>query len=432
MRPTPLQSLLLFTLLPFAAAQAASRTIAVDEAVQLATARGTTVLSARARGEAARAGADSLRGRMLFGVRVTDEQQHWDSPFTIALLPGAPGITVRNTNSNNFTAGAEQPLLGLLRLSQEHGSLSAQADAAELNVKAAENAVREQVQTGYLRLFEARALAETARASQEQLVEQVNAAKAKEHAGAGTTADVLRVQVAVANARQQELQAVAQEETARAGLLIAIGLPPTDGSVDFAEPAALENEAAAIPEQGSAIQHAFELRPEVSSARLLSHAADLHERSALFSLLPELNLEAGYAHIHGSLLAPIDSAFIGLTASWNVFEWGATYYQRKAAAAQAAAAAAEAQGTQDRIGFDVSSKLSQVRAAGSALDVGKATIASAEEAFRVTEAGVRAGVATTTDLLDAQSALTQAKLNLVRARYELSLARVGLRAATGE
>ena len=73
-----------------------------------------------------------------------------------------------------------------------------------------------------------------------------------------------------------------------------------------------------------------------------------------------------------------------------------------------------------------------MRAAGSALDVGKATIASAEEAFRVTEAGVRAGVATTTDLLDAQSALTQAKLNLVRARYELSLARVGLRAATGE
>ncbi len=415
-----------------AAVQAAARTIPVDEAVQLATARGTNVLAARARGEAARAVADSLRGRMLPGVRLNDEQQHYDSPFSIALLPGAPGATVRNTNTNTFSVGAGQPLLGLLRLSQEHGALGAQADAAELSVKAAENAVREQVQTGYLRLFEARALAETARTSQQQLVEQVNAAKAKEHAGAGTTADVLRVQVAVANARQQELQAVAQEETARAGLLIAIGLHPTDGSVDFAEPTALENEAAAQTDQALAIQHAFELRPEVSAARQLSRAADLHERSALFSLLPELNLEAGYAHIHGSLLAPTDSAFIGLVASWNIFEWGATYYQGKAASAQARAAAADAQGTQDRIGFDVSSRLSQVRAAGSALDVGKATIASAEEAFRVTEAGVRAGVATTTDLLDAQSALTQSKLNLVRARYELALAQVGLRAATGE
>ena len=422
--------LLLLTL--SAAAPAASRTIPVDEAVQLAIARGTPVRAARARGEAAHAFADSLRGRMLFGVRVNDEQQHFDAPFTIALLPGVPGATVRNENTNTFSAGAAQPLLGLLRLSQEHGALSAQADAAESSVKAAENSVREQMQTGFLRLFEARALAETARASQQQLGEQVNAAKAREHAGAGTTADVLRVQVAVANARQQELQAVAQEETARAGLLIAIGLSPADGTVDFAEPTALENEVAADQDQTAAIQHAFELRPEVSAARLLSHAADLHARSALLSLLPELNLEAGYSHIHGSLLAPIDSAFIGLVASWNVFEWGATYYQRKAAAAEALAASAEAQGTQDRIGFEVSSRLSQVRAAGSALDVGKATIASAEEAFRVTGAGVRAGVATTTDLLDAQSALTQARLNLVRARYELSLARVGLRAATGD
>lgn len=415
-----------------AALQAAPRTITVDEAIQLATARGTAVLAARARGEAARAFADSLRGRMLFGVRVNDEQQHFNSPFTIALLPGAPGATVRNLNTNIFSASAEQPLLGLLRLSQEHGALGAQADAAGQSVKAEENSVREQVQTGFLRLFEARALGQTARASQEQLGEQVNAAKARERAGAGTTADVLRVQVAVANARQQELQALAQEETARAGLLIAIGLSPVDTAVDFAEPAALENDAPADQDQAGMIQHAFALRPEVSATRLLSQAADLHARSALFSLLPELNLEAGYAHVHGSLLAPADSAFVGLVASWNVFEWGATFYQRKAAAAQAAAAAAEAQGTQDRIGLDVSSKLSLLRAARSALDVGKATIASAEEAFRVTGAGVRAGVATTTDLLDAQSALTQARLNLVRARYELSLARVGLRAATGE
>lgn len=418
--------LLLLTLL------AATRTIAVDEAVQLAIHRGTTVQAARAREEAARAAADALRGRMLPGVRVADEQQHYDSPFTIALLPGVPGVTVRNTNTNNFTAGAEQPLLGLLRLGEEHGALGAQAEAAGQSVKAAENAVREQVQTGFLRLFEARALAETARASQQQLADQVTAAKAKEHAGAGTTADVLRVQVAVANARQQELQAMAQEETARAGLLIAIGAAPTDQGVDFAEPAALEEETAPAQEAGGAIEHAFQQRPEVSAARLLSHAADLHHRSALFSLLPDLNLEAGYAHIHGSLLAPVDSAFIGLAASWNVFEWGATYYQGRAAEAQARAAAAEAQGTQDRIGFDVSSKLSQLKAAASALDVGKATIASAEEAYRVTDAGVRAGVATTTDLLDAQSALTQAKLNLVRARYELALARVGLRAATGD
>jgi outer membrane protein TolC len=59
------------------------------------------------------------------------------------------------------------------------------------------------------------------------------------------------------------------------------------------------------------------------------------------------------------------------------------------------------------------------------------TIAQAEEAFRVTQATVRAGAATTTDLLDAQAALTQARLNLVRSKYEELRARSALFRALG-
>ena len=44
----------------------------------------------------------------------------------------------------------------------------------------------------------------------------------------------------------------------------------------------------------------------------------------------------------------------------------------------------------------------------------------------MTSAQVAAGAATTTDLLDAQSALTTARLNLARAQYERAVARVQL------
>jgi outer membrane protein TolC len=47
------------------------------------------------------------------------------------------------------------------------------------------------------------------------------------------------------------------------------------------------------------------------------------------------------------------------------------------------------------------------------------------------DALVRAGTATTTDLLDAQAALTQARLNLARARYEEAIARIALARAVG-
>jgi outer membrane protein TolC len=49
----------------------------------------------------------------------------------------------------------------------------------------------------------------------------------------------------------------------------------------------------------------------------------------------------------------------------------------------------------------------------------------------VTDAQLQAGTATTTDLLEAQSALTQARLNYLRAQYELAISRVNLRRALG-
>jgi len=50
----------------------------------------------------------------------------------------------------------------------------------------------------------------------------------------------------------------------------------------------------------------------------------------------------------------------------------------------------------------------------------------------VTDARVRAGAATITDLLDAEAALTQARLNLARANYERAMARVQLERAMGK
>ena len=81
----------------------------------------------------------------------------------------------------------------------------------------------------------------------------------------------------------------------------------------------------------------------------------------------------------------------------------------------------------------MASKLSVLDSQFVVVQVAQTAIASAEEAYRVTSAQVNAGTATTTDLLDAQSALTTAKLNLARAQYERTIARVQLdRAVAGK
>jgi outer membrane protein TolC len=146
----------------------------------------------------------------------------------------------------------------------------------------------------------------------------------------------------------------------------------------------------------------------------------------MWALFPDLSAEAAYLRVDGQVFQPTDSAYVGLKARWTPWEWGAGWYADRAAVRQAEAAHLDEQAEQQRVSAEVERALVEARATGNAVEVARAAITSAEEAYRVTHALVQAGSATTTDLLDAQSALTGARLNLTRAEYEQAIARVAL------
>ncbi len=432
-----LSTVLLLGTSPLGTSPAPTRVLSVDDALRLALANSPRIQAAQAQSRAANDAANSLRGRMLPGIYVAEEYQRYDEPFAVSYFAAgapagtpAPSLVVRERDTNTFVVSARQPLVGLLHLQRDHAALSSAAEASYASLAAVDTDIREEVQRQFRQLFEARAMVEVAGVSKKQLSEQLEVARAKLKAGVLTNADVLRLQVAVANAQQQEIQAGAQEEVARAALVSAIGLAPDDTSVDFAEPTLLE-EASEPPQLSAAILQAEQNRPEVRAASLTAQSADQHASARLFDMLPEVSAEAVYTHITGQVFAPADQRFVGVVADWPVWEWGARWYQRQQAVAQADAADANCEHLRRRVALEVTGRLAQLRAAANAVTVSQTAIASAQEAFRVTTALVDAGSATTTDLLDAQSALSQAKLNLVRSRYARALATVALRRALG-
>lgn len=115
-----------------------------------------------------------------------------------------------------------------------------------------------------------------------------------------------------------------------------------------------------------------------------------------------------------------------------MWEWGASWYAQRASAKLAEAAAFDLAAQKRAASVEAVTRLDEAGAAAAAVEVAQQAIASAEEAYRVTEALVKAGTGTTTDLLDAQSALTTARLNLTRAQYERAVARVSLARALAE
>jgi outer membrane protein TolC len=374
--------------------------------------------------------AKGATGRMLPQLYLNEEYQRFTSPFLISFGPPPPFL-VREIQDNIFVASGRQALVGLLHLEEERAAQASAADAADAEARGTEDSIREQVQVDYLRYFESRALEQIARASREELEQQVRDAEAKLAAGVLTKADVLRAQTAARNAEQQAIVAHAQADVAHASLFALLGLSPT-AAVDLVEPETLLATARTPPPAATeARAQAESHRPELAQARKDSQAAAERQRARLYALLPEVDLEGAYQHTTGQVFFPVDQAFIGIAASWNIWAWGANYYAEQAAAAQAEASREELTQRQRDVGAEVDARLAQTQAATTAIGVAEQAIASAEEAYRVTRAQLDAGAATTTDLLDAQSALTQARLNLARARYEQAITAVQLQRAMG-
>jgi outer membrane protein len=421
-------------LFPTADSAGETRVITVEEAVALALGQNASLQAARARLEAGQAMASSSGRRLAPAIRLSDRFQHYDSPFT-PLIPAGPGqsasFPVRKQDTNMFTVSADQPLLGLLRLSADHESQQKSAEAGAAQMKSAELSLRQAVETVYLRVFEAKALEGTALASERELKDRLEVARAQLATGVLTEADVLRVQVAAANARQQAIQAHSQELVARASLLALLGLPADDAGVRLVEPNSLLASGQDAPPAAIAQEQALASRPEILQTRLSLEAGEQQRRARRYALLPEVDLEGAYMRSYGQVIMPTNSAFIGLNATWAIWEWGASYAAYRASQAQARAAAFDLEERKQQVRAEVTSGMAQLDAAASANSVAQQAITSAQEAYRVTDAQVQAGTATTTDLLEAQSALTQARLNSLRAQYQLAIARVNLRRAMG-
>jgi outer membrane protein TolC len=206
----------------------------------------------------------------------------------------------------------------------------------------------------------------------------------------------------------------------------------SDTHTAFAPPVTLlERPRSAPASVEEAERQATGARPELKEKRLRVDAA-LHEQKArYFSLWPEVDLEGAYLRTDGSIFNPPNAGFFGVKATWAIFEWGASYYVHKATAEQTEVARQAEEGERRDIGVEVSSNLAETHASAAAVDVAQQTIASAEEAYRVTQALLKAGTATTTDLLSSERELTQARLNLTRARYAQAIAEVALGRSLG-
>ena len=122
---------------------------------------------------------------------------------------------------------------------------------------------------------------------------------------------------------------------------------------------------------------------------------------------------------------------VGVTASWTLWDGGRIAAEAGEASAAARALRARQADVNAIIATEVRQRQLDVDSARAALDAAVVAVASAADARRVVNERFNAGVATSTDVLDAHLVLLQAELDRTRALANIRLAEARLERALG-
>ncbi|MGE5231157.1 MAG: TolC family protein [Deltaproteobacteria bacterium] len=254
----------------------------------------------------------------------------------------------------------------------------------------------------------------------------LSAAEARRQVGAATIADVLQARTAVSQARLALNATQGDRQTARGALALALGVPanlPYDvDSVTAPVP------VGAIADSVDAlIARAVRDRPELAAARADAAAARARVRQLRGSRLPSLAAtgDGGFTYIVNKPGGG-GNYTVGLGLSIPLFNGFGREYSQQQAEFLADAARAREHGLEQQVTYQVFSAYYALQTATRRVRTADDLMTSAGQSAEVALARYKAGVGTVLDLLAAQSALADARAQVVQARlaWQTSLAQL--------
>ncbi len=410
--------------------------LTLEQCIDTALRQNPDLAMARAEVTAAEALQASARGN--FGPKLKVEQNliRWDSAATASLgeIPGLPTtippLSVRDQTTSAFSVSLVQPLVPLWGIYEGYRGAALGVDLAELRRAGAQRDIAYQVTEAFYRLLQAMRLVEVAEKSVDQVQAQVARADSFFSQGLVGRNDVLRAELGLAGARQRLIQARGNVALARGRLALMLGLPP-------GTPIAPTGADAAAPSQGSLApkdveRRALDSRSEIQEVETRIQQARVGVRAAWSKMMPQSSVIASYQHNTGSKFQPENAYFVGLFLSWDVWEWGATYYGTREAKARLEEALSARSKVRDGVRLEALAAQVTLTTSAEVLEVARRAVAQAEESFRLESKRYEARANTSFDVLDAETQLTQVRAQEQAARYDYLIAEAALRRTIGE
>jgi TolC family type I secretion outer membrane protein len=412
-------------------AQAQTRSVTLADAIRLAERVQPDVV--RAEGDVRTAGAQrrSAWGAYLPTVTASSSGSDFFSEGASRIDPVTGQLTGGNSTNRSFSTSlsASMDLFAGFRRGAEMRAARAGQKAADASLV---NARYQQALTTTNAFFDALAaqqLVGVREASVRRAEEQLKVSVAKLRAGSATRSDSLRSRVTLGTAQLDLIQAQTDLATAEAALARLVGetgrVRATDASAFYQVPTPLD--------PGALRAEAETKSPRIESAEADASASRASVGAARSAYWPSLTLSGSTAW-NASRTQDyqfLNQRQLSLGLRWNLFNG----FDRELSIAQREAdrdvGEATAEDTRRAVDAELTSRIAELEAARSKIDITLVSVAAATEDLRVQQERYRLGASTIVDVLTSQEALNQAEVDVVVARFDYLRAKAQLEALIG-
>ena len=411
----------------------AGQRIGMSEAVEHALRFNPGLGAQEAESRSSEEGRKSARG--AFGPRLG---LSYSATKTESKRDPSATMGTKNPKMGVYSWGVEvtQPIFQGFRLLSTYQKAALQADSDKASLRKAELDMTEQVQTAFLEYLKAGENTRSMRDSLTRLREQLRIAQAYFEVGLSPRLDVLQAEVDVSEAESLLIEAENTQATTLAKLNTLLGFDAT----------AVNTYTGTLKEVGfrytleQCLELAYRQRPDLYVAQKAVEIARKSQKEVQSDYYPQIE---GYYSMTQSGNTPgmqrsgengshVTNWEVGAQATWNVFEWGTTYYADKQAGWQVTKMRYEQENLKLEVGYDIKSKYLAVQEARKRIAVAQNSVAQATEAYNVALARYHEHVGTNFDVLDASANLTSAQSSLTGAKADYLTALSQIYVAMGE
>ena len=414
-------------------------TMRLRECIDLALEHSPSLRISEAREAAAVAKASEVRTQLLPQLKATARAAKLSTVDEFKFGP----VVIFPSITENYSARLtlQQPLFTGFRLLRSDEAASLGADAAHADQQRDRADLIMQVTAGYWNLVRAIQVESTITNSIGQMREHLKDINNLLAQGMATDLDLQKAKVQLASLQVQQIQAGNAIDVGAMQVNSLMGTPLDRPIRPGADPAgqtdSFSPDSLLMRQLSELNGEALKRRPEVRATELRREAGVAGVGAARAGWFPSIMLTANYdyARPNQRIVPPKDrwdnTWDVGVNVQWNIWDWMATKHQT----AQAEAAVRQTEATlmqvQDAVLLDVTQSYYNVQAARKLVDVAQDGVATANETFRISDAKYKQGVASNTDVLDAQTAMVQAQITMTQARVDLAMAAARLKRALG-